>query len=133
MGDEKNFGMLPEGPLGVIALDGCQALGAKVDNYLVEWRKTRGANNPIAMTYEGYDRDSYLVETKVPRFGSGEGKGVIETSVRGDDLYILVDVLCLKLMFCMLLLILFSYLLYHEAYKLYLNQLSFYYQDHVNY
>ncbi|MBQ1207578.1 MAG: ribose-phosphate pyrophosphokinase [Lachnospiraceae bacterium] len=92
MGDEKNFGMLPEGPLGVIALDGCQALGAKVDNYLVEWRKTRGANNPIAMTYEGYDRDSYLVETKVPRFGSGEGKGVIETSVRGDDLYIMVDV-----------------------------------------
>ncbi len=92
MGDEKNFGVLPIGPLGVIALDGCQELGSKVDRYLVEWRKERGKSDPLAMTYEGYGCDSYLVETKVPRFGSGEGKGVIETSVRGDDLYILVDV-----------------------------------------
>ena len=92
MGEEKNFGLLPEGPLGVIALDGCQELGAKVDKYLVEWRQARGKNNPIAMNYEGYGRESYLVETKVPRFGSGEGKGVIESSVRGDDLYIMVDV-----------------------------------------
>lgn len=92
MGEEKNFGMLPEGPLGVIAVDGCQELGAKVNQYLVEWRQARGKSNPAAALYEGYDRDTYLVETKVPRFGSGEGKGVIETSVRGDDLYILVDV-----------------------------------------
>lgn len=92
MGEEKNFGMLPVGPLGVVAVDGCQELGAKIDQYLVEWRKERGKNNPIVATYEGYDKDSYLIETKVPRFGSGEAKGVIEDSVRGDDLYIMVDV-----------------------------------------
>ncbi len=92
MGEEKNFSMLPEGPLGVIAVDGCQELVAKVNQYLVEWRQERGKNNPAVALYEGYDRDTYLVETKVPRFGSGEGKGVIESSVRGDDLYILVDV-----------------------------------------
>ncbi len=92
MGEEKKFGMLPVGPLGVIAVDGCQDLVSKVNQYLVEWRQERGKANPAAAVYEGYDRDTYLVETKVPRFGSGEGKGVIETSVRGDDLYILVDV-----------------------------------------
>lgn len=92
MGEEKKFGMLPVGPLGVIAVDGCQDLVSKVNQYLVEWRQERGKENPAAAVYEGYDRDTYLVETKVPRFGSGEGKGVIETSVRGDDLYILVDV-----------------------------------------
>ena len=92
MGEEKKFGMLPVGPLGVIAVDGCQELVSKVNQYLVEWRQERGKANPAVAVYEGYDRDTYLVETKVPRFGSGEGKGVIETSVRGDDLYILVDV-----------------------------------------
>jgi len=92
MGEEKKFDMLPVGPLGVIAVDGCQNLVSKVNQYLVEWRQERGKANPTAAVYEGYDRDTYLVETKVPRFGSGEGKGVIETSVRGDDLYIVVDV-----------------------------------------
>jgi len=92
MGEEKKFDMLPVGPLGVIAVDGCQNLVSKVNQYLVEWRQERGKAIPTAAVYEGYDRDTYLVETKVPRFGSGEGKGVIETSVRGDDLYIVVDV-----------------------------------------
>ena len=92
MGEEKKFDMLPVGPLGVIAVDGCQNLVSKVNQYLVEWRQERGKANPTVAVYEGYDRDTYLVETKVPRFGSGEGKGVIETSVRGDDLYIVVDV-----------------------------------------
>ncbi len=92
MGEEKKFSMLPVGPLGVIAVDGCQELVSKVDKYLVEWRQERGKENAAAALYEGYDRHTYLVETKVPRFGSGEGKGVIESSVRGDDLYILVDV-----------------------------------------
>ena len=92
MGEEKKFDMLPVGPLGVIAVDGCQNLVSKVNQYLVEWRQERGKANPTVAVYEGYDRDTYLVETKVPRFGSGEGKGVIETSVRGDDRYIVVDV-----------------------------------------
>lgn len=68
-------------PLGVIATEGAKELGAKIDGYLVEWAK-RG----------GYDRDTFLVESQCPRFASGDGKGLIKSTVRGLDLFILVDV-----------------------------------------
>ncbi|MDD6213487.1 MAG: ribose-phosphate pyrophosphokinase [Clostridiales bacterium] len=77
---------LPVGPLGLIALPGCEGLVGHVDSYLASWRKGR------PMEVSGYQKDSYLIDVSLPRFGSGEGKGVINKSVRGDDLYILVDV-----------------------------------------
>ncbi|MCI8401301.1 MAG: ribose-phosphate pyrophosphokinase [Lachnospiraceae bacterium] len=81
----------PYGPLGVIALHGCSAMGERVDQFLVKWRHER-LETEVFEVYEGYEKDSYLIENELPRFGSGEGKGVIRESVRGMDLYLMVDV-----------------------------------------
>ena len=92
--NEGNFKTLPIGRLGIIPLTSCLSLGKKVDNYLVEWRTGRRSaesENYVA-EYEGYERSSYILQSQTPRFGSGEAKGVINESVRGDDIYILVDV-----------------------------------------
>ncbi len=88
----RNLETIPVGSLGIIALRGCQELGTKIDNYLVDWRTTRENEHKDSLAFNGYQRDSYLLQTKVPRFGSGEAKGVILESVRGADLYLLVDV-----------------------------------------
>ena len=73
-------------------MEGCKALGDKVDAYLVKWRTERESEHKNSLAFSGYQRDSYIIQTKVPRFGTGEAKGVIMESVRGDDLYFLVDV-----------------------------------------
>ena len=93
-GTEGHFDTLPIGRLGLIPLNSSAALGKKVDDYLVSWRKGRGnefAEKYVA-AYEGYERDSYIIQSQVPRFGSGEAKGIINESVRGDDIYVMVDV-----------------------------------------
>ena len=92
MRDEKNLNTIPVGPLAFIPLAGCTELGNKVDAYLAEWRRERENEHKSSITFNGYQKDSYIVEAKVPRFGSGEGKGVLEKSVRGDDVFIMVDV-----------------------------------------
>ena len=84
---------IPVGSLGIIALDGCQDKVAKVDEYLVKWRKEANHEHKDDVVFAGYEQDSYLIDAKVPRFGSGEAKGIIEESVRGKDLYLVVDVL----------------------------------------
>ncbi|MDR1801786.1 MAG: ribose-phosphate pyrophosphokinase [Lachnospiraceae bacterium] len=89
---DRNLENIPIGALGVIALDGCKELGAKINDYLVQWRHEAGPEHKDDVAFSGYERDTYLIESKVPRFGSGEAKGVIEESVRGKDLYLLVDV-----------------------------------------
>ena len=81
---------LPVGRLGIIPLKGCEEAGARINEYIVEWRKERESTIPNIA--KGYLQDSYIIEAKVPRFGSGEAKGTISKSVRGDDLYLLVDV-----------------------------------------
>lgn len=88
----RNLETIPVGSLGIISLEGCKALGEKVNNYLVDWRTERENAHSDSLAFKGYQRDSYLLKTKVPRFGSGEAKGVILESVRGTDLYLLVDV-----------------------------------------
>ena len=90
--EKRNLNSIPVGSLGVIPLEGCKSLGEKVDNYLVKWRAERESEHKNSLAFSGYQRDSYILKTKVPRFGTGEAKGVILESVRGDDLYILVDV-----------------------------------------
>jgi len=84
---------VPSGKLGIIALESCRPLGQKINDYIVSWRADRlkAEHSPMVL-FDGYERDSYLVDTVCPRFGSGEAKGVIRQTVRGDDLYILVDV-----------------------------------------
>ena len=90
--EEKQIETIPVGPLGLIPLKSCEDLGKKVDAWLVEWRKERESEHKTTIAFAGYQRDSYILEANTPRFGSGEGKGTIEESVRGDDLYIMVDV-----------------------------------------
>ena len=90
--EEKIIETIPVGPLGLIPLKSCLDLGKKVDQYLVSWRKERESEHKSTIAFAGYQRDSYIIEAKTPRFGSGEGKGTLSESVRGDDLYIMVDV-----------------------------------------
>ena len=90
--DVRNLESIPVGSLGIIPLEGCRHLGEKVDQYLVDWRTTREHEHTDTLSFAGYKRSTYILNTKVPRFGTGEAKGVILESVRGTDLYILVDV-----------------------------------------
>lgn len=90
--NERNLDNIPAGTLGIIAIDGCQAMGKEVDHFITTWRHEDGHKFMDDVVFSGYQRDSYLVNAHVPRFGSGEVKGVIDESVRGMDLYILVDV-----------------------------------------
>lgn len=90
--EDNIFETIPVGTLGMIPLEGCKELGKKVDDYLVEWRNKRKNDTHSTLAFEGYQRNTYVLDAKVPRFGSGEAKGIINESVRGDDLYLLVDV-----------------------------------------
>ncbi len=84
--------MTPDGRLAIIPLKSTKEICRKIDDYLVEWRRERVANGKI-VPEDGYVRDSYIIEADTPRFGSGEAKGIIKESIRGDDVYILVDVM----------------------------------------
>ena len=90
--DERHTETIPYGTLGIIPLASCTEMGKKVDEYLVKWREQRQNENTSTLNFAGYKRDSYIVNAKTPRFGSGEGKGVLVDSVRGHDLYIMLDV-----------------------------------------
>ena len=68
-------------PLGLIALSSAEELGSKVNDYLVDWSGQGGLSV-----------DSFLIANECPRFSSGDGKGLIKSTVRGKDLFILVDV-----------------------------------------
>ena len=90
--ETRNLETIPVGSLGIIPLRGCESLAQRVDQYLVRWRNQRESEHKDSLAFAGYQRDSYILKSKVPRFGSGEAKGVILESVRGTDLYLLVDV-----------------------------------------
>ena len=79
---------IPVGDLGIIPLQSCSELGNMVNEYIVDWRKERES----VLHQDDRVKDSYIVNTKCPRFGSGEAKGTILDSIRGKDLYLLVDV-----------------------------------------
>ena len=90
--EKRNLNSIPVGSLGMIPLDNCKPLGEKIDQYLVKWRTERESEHKESLAFAGYQRGSYILKAKVPRFGSGEGKGVVQESVRGYDLYIMADV-----------------------------------------
>ena len=90
--DERLLKTTPAGALGLIPLESCKTMGQQVDKYLVKWRAKREHKLCDTMTLNSYKRDTYIVEASCPRFGSGEAKGVIKDSVRGYDLYLMVDV-----------------------------------------
>ncbi len=89
---ERVLETIPVGSLGIIPLPSCKELGQKVDDYLVQWRRESANEHKNTIAFQGYEQDSYIVGAKVPRFGSGEAKGIVQESVRGRDLYLMVDV-----------------------------------------
>jgi len=89
---ERVLETIPVGSLGIIPLPSCKELGQKVDYYLVQWRRESANEHKNTIAFQGYEQDSYIVGAKVPRFGSGEAKGIVQESVRGRDLYLMVDV-----------------------------------------
>ena len=90
--NEQNYETIPAGSLGVIPLESCRKLGKKVDKYLVRFRREREHEHQDDIAFKGYYKDTYLVDYSTPRFGTGEAKGIIKESVRGFDLYIMLDV-----------------------------------------
>ncbi len=77
-------------PLALLAMRGCEELGQKVNDYLMKW--TTNPEDARMLTFPGYQKDSFLIDASCPRFGTGEGKGTINQSVRGYDMFILCDV-----------------------------------------
>ncbi len=84
---------IPVAPIKIIALKGCTELGNIVDKYLVSFRKDMvNRRNSHNISWSGYSEESFLVDSECPRFGSGEAKGKINASIRGADLFLMVDV-----------------------------------------
>lgn len=77
----------PVAPLGLIVLKGAEELGRLIDSYLVQWY-----NRDVGFKDPKFKRDTFIIKSQCPRFTTGDGKGIIEESVRGYDLYVLVDV-----------------------------------------
>ena len=90
--EERKLDNVPVGSLGMIPLAGCTELGEKVNDFLVQWRQSSDLEGKTDSAYIGYNKDSFIINASVPRFGSGEAKGFIQESVRGKDLYLMVDV-----------------------------------------
>lgn len=90
---ERNLENMPVGALGLLPIVGCEELGKKVDDYLVRWRRESGSIYKDDIAFSGYEKDSFIIKGQIPRFGSGEAKGILGESVRGRDLYLMVDVL----------------------------------------
>ena len=88
----RTIDTIPVGPLGIIPLASCAEIGKEVDNYLVNWRQANTSEHKSNIIFSGYEKDSYIVDASVPRFGSGEAKAIINESVRGQDIYLIVDV-----------------------------------------
>lgn len=83
---------LPVAPLKIAALESCTELGKKVNDYIVQFRKDTSKEALSSPVFSSYQMDNYLIECHCPRFGSGEAKGLIKETVRGKDLFVMVDV-----------------------------------------
>lgn len=90
--NNDSFLTYPIGPLGLIAMRGTEELGEKVNRWLTKWREHTEEADGDMRTTPGEQRNDFLIRTTCPRFGNGEGKGMIKDTVRGYDIYILCDV-----------------------------------------
>ncbi|MBO4367915.1 MAG: ribose-phosphate pyrophosphokinase [Clostridia bacterium] len=83
----------PYAPLGLIAMPGFEEFGRKVNDWLMKWRENQESLDETPLnSVLGYNRDNFLIDVECPHFGNGEAKGLIKSSVRGYDLYILSDI-----------------------------------------
>ena len=90
--EKRNLDTVPAGALGIVPIKGCEEMASEIDYYLRVWREERESEHKDSIAFIGYKRPSYIVDCNLPRFGTGEGKGVLSQSVRGMDLYLLADV-----------------------------------------
>lgn len=88
----RNATCMPYADLGLIPLNSCKELGEKVNQYLLRWQSQREADADGVHVTSDHNESSYIVSAAVPRFGSGEAKGIINESVRGLDLFLMLDV-----------------------------------------
>lgn len=84
---------MPVAPISLVVMDNCRDFGKMVNKYLVSFRHSINQPHLSDPAFQGYIKDDYLIDFTLPRFGSGEGKCVINESVRGKDLFILTDVM----------------------------------------
>src|SRR5699024_8757886 len=93
MSENNQFeNILPVAPLKIAALESCREFAQKVDRYLVSFRETANTQHRDNVYFQNYAEDTYLVDCSCPRFGTGEAKGRLGESVRGSDLFIMVDI-----------------------------------------
>ena len=91
----ESFLTYPVGPLGLIAMPGTEAMGEKVNSWLKKWRDhTEESMGDEIRTTPGFEREDFLIKVSCPRFGNGEGKGLIKESIRGYDLFITRPIRC---------------------------------------
>ncbi len=88
----KDLNEVPYGPLGIIAMNGCEQIGEMINNWLLKWHDLESDADREFYTVPAGNRDSFLIKAYCPRFGTGEGKGIIKESVRGLDVFIISDV-----------------------------------------
>ncbi len=88
----RYFDPTPIGPLGILALPGCEEMAERVNGYLMRWRMEAGNQSDLRYTAPAHHKNSCIIEVKCPRFSNGEGKATIAESVRGYDVFILCDV-----------------------------------------
>ena len=88
---KQKFPMQPVAPLGVIAMRGCEEMGKRVNDFLMNWQVNTSDTSELH-SYFGSEADGFLLKANCPRFGTGEGKGMLLDTVRGYDLYIICDV-----------------------------------------
>ena len=93
MPDASKLSTIPVGQLGILPLESCCNLGKKVDKYLVKWRKARLVKEPKeSIIFDGYEQETFLLKSDCPRLASGEAKGTLKGSIRGKDVFLMVDV-----------------------------------------
>lgn len=92
--DKTHFeNSMPVAPLKLAVMDSCKELGIEVNNYIANMRYERSHSQKSTIHFKGYEEDNYMVKICCPRFGTGEGKGIIDSSIRGSDFYIMTDIL----------------------------------------
>ena len=80
--DKRHLDTMPAGALGIVPIKGCEEMASEINYYLTRWRDERESEHKDSLAYIGYKRPSYIVNCDLPRFGTGEGKGVMRVRPR---------------------------------------------------
>ena len=88
---KKTLTSVPQGKLGIIAMRGTEQFAKQVNDFISQSRKDIQYEHKDLVDFDGYQKDSYLIDVEFPRFSTGEGKAVIKETIRGYDLFIISD------------------------------------------